>query len=340
MTSVSAKAAMFERLGGAEVLELRSVDVPAPGPREIRIRVNAIGLNRSEAMFREGWHPIKPELPSRIGYEAAGIVESVGEGVSGFAAGDRVSTLPIMSLNARGAYGEMFTVPAELAVHTPPELSDEEAAALWSSYMTAYGMIIDLVNIEQGDWVLITAASSSLGPPMLQMLAMLGARVIATTRTRAKADAIRGMGAEHVIVTEEEDLASRVREITDGSGVRFAFDPIAGPMIDTLANVTAPYGTIIIYGVLDFAPADVPIMPLIGKNLAILGFAMLLEDKPERNERAFAFIREGVRRGQLKPVIGKRFPLDQIREAAAFLDSLQQIGKIIVLPDPPEQRIA
>ena len=324
---------MFDRLGGAEVLALRDVDVPAPGPGEVRIAVGAIGLNRSEAMFREGWHPLKPQLPSRLGYEAAGRIESVGEGVSGFAPGDRVATMPVMAINARGAYGEMLTVPARLVVASPPELRDEEVAALWSSYMTAYAMLIELVKIAPGDWVLVTAASSSLGPPIFQMLVMLGARTIAVTRTRAKAAAILAMGAAHVIVTDEADLAAEVARITAGSGVRFVFDPIGGPIVDALARATAPYGTIVLYGVLDFAPVPLPIQPLIEKNLALVGFAMMLEDRPERNDRAIAFIRKGVSQGTLKPLVGKRFPLDKIGEAAAYLDSMQQIGKVVVAVD-------
>lgn len=336
MSSVQAKAVTFSKLGGTDVLELRDVDVPAPGPGEIRVRIKAFGLNRSEAMFRQGWHPIKPQLPSRIGYEAAGVVESVGEGVTDFAPGDRVSTLPIMELNARGAWGELFTIPARLAVHSPPELSDEETAGLWSSYLTAYGMLVDLVQISQGDWVLVTAASSSLGAPVFQILSMLGARVIATTRSRAKADAVLAMGADHVIVTDEEDLAARVMEITEGAGARFVFDPIGGPIVAELAAVTAPYGTIVLYGIMDFAAVDLPIMPLIGKNLSILGYAMLLDDRPERNARAFAFIREGATSGKLKPLIGHLYPLDRIAEAAALLDSMQHVGKVVVVPNPAE----
>jgi NADPH:quinone reductase-like Zn-dependent oxidoreductase len=335
MDVVHAKAAVFDHAGGADVIELRSVAVPAPQDGEVRVRINAIGLNRSEAMFREGWHPVQPDFPSRLGYEAAGVVESIGAGVTRFAAGDRVSTLPIMELNARGAYGEMFTVPAALVVESPPELSDEETAALWSSYMTAYGMVVELVKIEAGDWILVTAASSSLGPPIMQILAQLGARVIATTRGREKAEAIRAMGAEHVVVTGDEDLAERVMAITGGRGVRFVFDPVAGPLVETLAQVTQPYGAIVLYGVLDFEAAPLPIMPVIGKNLSIIGYAMMLEDQPERNERAIAFIREGVRAGTLKPLLGKRFPLDEIRNAARYFDSMQQIGKIIVVPDRP-----
>src|ERR1700761_345303 len=133
---MKARAAMFDTVGDASVLTLREVDVPDPAGNEVRIRVHAFGLNRSEAMFRQGWHPVKPLLPSRIGYEAAGIVESVGPGVTQFAPGDAVSTLPIMALNACGAYGELLTVPSKYVAANPPELSMGESASLWSSYMT------------------------------------------------------------------------------------------------------------------------------------------------------------------------------------------------------------
>lgn len=330
--TVDVKAAVFEKLGGAEVIELKTVKQAPPGAGEIQIKVNAIGLNRSEAMWREGWHPLKPNFPSRIGYEAAGVVDAVGPGVTGFFVGDRVSTLPIMELNAFGAYAERFNAPIEYVVPSPKELSDEDVAALWSSYMTAYGMVIELVKVEKGDWAVVTAASSSLGAPVIQMLKMLGAKVIATTRGRDKADAVRAMGADHVIVTGEEDLVARVNEITGGAGANFAFDPIAGPIIETLAELMAPYGTIVLYGVLDFAPVNVPVMQLLPKNLSLLGYAMYLADRPERNARNIAFIRDGVAKGQLKPIIGKRFALDDIREACAYLDSMAQIGKVVVLP--------
>lgn len=138
MVTTKARAAIFDQVGGSVGLEARIIDVPGPSPGEVRIRVDAIGLNRSEAMFRAGWHPVKPVLPSRIGYEAAGRIESLGQGVTDFAVGDNVSTLPITELNAYGAYGELFNAPGALVVASPPELSAVEAASLWSSYMTAF----------------------------------------------------------------------------------------------------------------------------------------------------------------------------------------------------------
>jgi len=328
-----ARAALFHEVGDSEVLRLEQVDVPEPGPGEIRLRISAFGLNRSEAMFRQGWHPVKPQLPSRIGYEAAGIVESVGQGVTEFAVGDHVGTLPIMELNPYGAWGELMIVPVHWATLTPPGLDALESASLWSSYMTAYAGLVDLVSIKVGNYVLVTAASSSVGPPAIQILKMLGARVIATTRGRTKGEAIRAMGADHVIVTDEEDLVRRVNEITGNAGVQFVFDPIGGPAIEQLTKITAPYGTIILYGVLSFDPAPLPLGDVVSKNLNLLGFAMMLEDRPERNARAIQFIRDGVKTGKLRPLIAKSFTLDEVVNASRYLDSMQQIGKVVVQVD-------
>jgi NADPH:quinone reductase len=326
---MKARVAVFDACGEGSVLQLRDVDVADPAENEVRIRVSAFGLNRSESMYRRGWHPVKPVLPSRIGYEGTGIVESVGAGVTQFAPGDAVSTLPSMVLNTCGAYGELFTVPAQYVVKNPPELSMEEVASLWSSYMTAYAGLVELASIKPGDFVLLTAASSSLGLAAIQVVNMLGARPIAVTSKRAKAQAIRDVGAEHVIVTEDEDLIARVGQIT-GAGAQVVFDPVAGPAVEKLAAAAAPYGTIILYGVLDFAAAQLPVRPLVQKNLTMRGFAMYLEDRPDRNERAIAFIREGVSQGKLRPVVGKRFALESVAEASAYADSMQHIGKVVV----------
>ncbi|WP_176593961.1 zinc-dependent alcohol dehydrogenase family protein [Sphingobium sp. EM0848] len=324
------KAAVLHELGGPEVLKLATVDVPNPGPGEIRILISAFGLNRSEALFREGRLQLKPVLPSRIGYEAAGIVESVGPGVTEFAVGDSVATLPRMQTNVCGAYGEAMTVPARFAVKSPAGLDRVECAALWSGYMTAYAGLVDLAPVQRGDFVLITAASSSLGPAAIQIVRLLGAHAIAVTRRREKAAAIARSGPADIIVTDEENLGDRVRQITDGRGVSLVFDPVGGPTVSTLAEMTAPYGTIIIYGSLDASPAELPVRALIGRNIAIRGLGLYLEDKPDRLRRGVAFIQEGVANGLLRPLIAERYKLDQIVEAAKSMDAMNHVGKIVV----------
>ena len=137
------------------------MDVGAPGPGELRLRAHALGLNRAESMFRSGMYLEEPTLPARLGYEVAGTVDAVGEGVTGFAVGDKVSTIPAFSLNQYGVYGDQVIVPAAATVKHPSNLSWQEAAAIWMQYLTAYGALIEVAPLVPGDAVIITAASSS-----------------------------------------------------------------------------------------------------------------------------------------------------------------------------------
>lgn len=326
-----AQAVVFHELGGPEVLRVETVDVPDPGPGEVRIRVEAFGFNRAEALFRHALYPDKkPVMPSRIGFEAVGRVESVGPGVEGFAIDSRVATLPMMELNKRGCYGELVTVPAVTVVEAAPELDILENASLWSAYMTAYVGLIDLVSIKEGDFVLVTAASSSCGPPAIQVANMMGAKPIAVTRSRAKAAAIEAMGPYATIVTEDEDLVGRIAQITGGRGVQVVFDPVGGPGVEKLIDVLANYGTFILYGLMDFTPALMPMTQMMTKNMTMSAYALYLFEKPERDARAIAFIRDGVTKGALKPIISKIFELREIVAAATYFDQMQQIGKVVV----------
>jgi NADPH:quinone reductase len=153
-----ARVIRFHKTGGPEVLQIDEVDVGAPGRGELRLRVHAFGLNRAEAMFRSGMYLEQPKLPGRLGYEAAGTVEAIGEGVTGFAIGDKVSTIPAFSMNQYSVYGEQ-AIPAAATVKHPDNLSWEQAAAIWMQYLTAYGALIDVAQLVPGDAVIITAAS-------------------------------------------------------------------------------------------------------------------------------------------------------------------------------------
>ena len=226
----------FHRTGGPEVLQLDELDIGAPKAGEIRLRVRALGLNRAEAMFRSGAYLETPSLPAKLGYEAAGEIEAIGEGVSGFAVGDAVSTIPAFSMNEYGVYGDTAIVPAHAVVKHPANLSWSEAAAIWMQYLTAYGALIECGGLAKGDAVIITAASSSVGLAAIQIVNSLGGTPIATTRTSAKRDALLQAGAKHVIATEEQDLAAEVMRLTDGKGARIAFDPVCGPGVEALAT--------------------------------------------------------------------------------------------------------
>lgn len=325
------KIVRFHTTGSADVLQLEDLSTPEPAEGEVRIKVEAIGLNRAEIMFREGQYLDKPELPARIGYEAAGVIDAIGSGVSGFQLGDRVSTIPAFSMNKYGVYGEVAIVPIHAVAHYPDNLSPQEGTAIWMQYLTAYGALIEYGQLKSQDFVLITAASSSVGYAAIQIVKSAGAVAIATTRGAAKKQQLLDGGADHVIVTDEEDLPSRVREITAGHGADIIFDPIAGPQLEILAQAAARGATIFEYGALSRAATPFPLFAAIGQGLSIRGYTLFeITSNPEKLEYGKRFVYEGLQSEKLKPVIDRTFTLDNIVEAHRYMESNQQNGKIVV----------
>lgn len=321
----------FHKTGGPEVLQIDTLEVPPPGAGEVRIKVKALGLNRAESMFRSGKYLEEPKFPSKLGYEASGIIESIGQGVTGLKPGDAVSIVPPPSQGKYGVYGEIATVPAQFVVKNPSSLSFTEAAATWMQYMTAYGALIDISEIKKGDFVVITAASSSVGLAAIQLCNMVGATSIATTRTGKKRQALKDAGAAHVIATQEEDLAARLKEITGGKGARIVFDPIGGKTVLTLAEGMAHGGILFQYGALSPDPTPFPLFTAIHNGLCMRGYTLFeIVNVPARFEKAKKYILDGVASGKLKPIIAKTFPLEDIVEAHRYLESNQQFGKIVV----------
>lgn len=317
--------------GGPEVLRYEEVAPVEPGPGEISIAVKAIGLNRSESMFRVGNHIEKARFPARLGFEASGTISAIGSGVVGWAIGDRVSVVPPPSVSKWGTYGETATVPAAYVARIPDGVSWTDAAATWMANITAYGGLIDLAGLRAGDAVIILAASSSVGLAAIQVAKAVGAVSIAATRTSAKADALKRAGAEHVVATGEEDLATRVMEITGGKGARVAFDPVAGSGIVKVCEAMAQYGTIVIYGHLDADTTPLPLFPLIAKGLTLRGFTFReIAIDPERLAKAKSFITKGLADGALRPVIDRVFEFDDLVAAHRYLESNVQFGKIVV----------
>jgi NADPH:quinone reductase-like Zn-dependent oxidoreductase len=316
--------------GGPEVLKFEDLDLGVPRAGEVRIRVEAIGLNRSEAMYRRGAYPIPPKLPSPMGYEACGILEAAGPGVEGFAVGERVCVLPSYRLGEYGVYGEQAIVPARSVLKAPPGLTPVQAASIWMQYFTAFA-IVEFGKIGLGDYVLIPAASSSVGLAAIQLANWTGAVPIAATRHSTKAQALIEQGAKHVVATAETDLVTEVQRITGGKGARVIFDPVGGPFVEKLAAAAAEEGIIFIYGGLSGEATPYPHWPAALKGLSLRGWvASSIWGKPERFARVRDVILQGLASQRLRPVVARTFPLSQIVEAHRFLESNQQIGKIVV----------
>jgi NADPH:quinone reductase-like Zn-dependent oxidoreductase len=326
-----ARVVRFHQLGGPEVLSIEEVAVPAPGPGEVRIRVKALGLNRAEAMLRTGNYIETATFPSGLGFEAAGIVDAVGEGVADLKAGDAVSVVPPLSQLRWPAYGELATFPAAHVVKHPPALGFEAAAAVWMQYVTAYGALIDIARLQPKDFVVVTAASSSVGLAAIQIARMVGATPIAVTRTSEKKQALLEAGATHVIASAEEDLLARLEAIAGTGGVRVVFDPIGGPAFVPLTAAMARGGILIEYGALSPEPTPFPLFAVLGKSLTLRGYLVHeITGDPIRLQAAKTFVLGGLESGVLKPIIAKVFPFEEIVAAHCYLESNQQFGKIVV----------
>jgi NADPH:quinone reductase-like Zn-dependent oxidoreductase len=324
------KVVRFHEYGGPEQLRIEELDVGAPGSGEVRIRVEAIGLNRSEAMFRAGKYLPASGFPSLIGYEGVGIVEALGSDVRSFSPGDRVCVIPNFRLGEYGLYGEHAIVPVRSLIAPAPGLGVVELASIWMQYFTALA-IYDVGHATVGDAILIRAASSSVGLAAIQLANWAGAVPIAATRTAAKTAALKAHGAKYVIATEESDLVEEVKRVTGGKGVRVVFDPVGGPTVESLAQAAAEEGIIIIYGGLSGQPTPYPHWPAALKGLSLRGWvASAIWNKPEKFARYRDLILHGLSEGHLKPVIARTFPLEQIAEAHRYLESNQQLGKIVV----------
>jgi NADPH:quinone reductase-like Zn-dependent oxidoreductase len=321
----------FAQAGGPEVLEFIETQVPAPGPREVRIEVKAIGINRAESMWRNDKYIEPVKFPAGLGYEAAGIVDAVGKDVTEIAVGDAVSTIPAFSLNQYFTYGEVILVPDHAVVKHPRSLSFVEAASVWMMFITAYGALIQDAKVTKGDFVLIPAASSSVGLAAIQIANYAGATPIALTRTSDKKKRLHEAGAAHVIATQEQDMVAEVMRVTNGNGARVAFDPVGGADFPRLISALADQGIVYLYGALSEVDTPLPVLEMIRKMPTVKGYSIrLVTGDQTRRKVAVEYVSKGLASGALKPVIDRTFTFDEMADAHRYLEQNGQFGKIVV----------
>jgi NADPH:quinone reductase-like Zn-dependent oxidoreductase len=319
------------KAGGPDVLEFVKSEVGAPGPHEVRIKVKAIGINRAESMWRNDQYIEPVKFPAGLGYEAAGLVDAVGNDVKNLTAGDPVNVIPSFSMNDYFTYGEVIIAPDYAVVKHPKSLSFAEAASLWMMFMTPYGALIEDAKIMKGDFVMISAASSSVGLAAIQLTNYAGATPIALTRTSAKSKQLFSAGAAHVIATEEIDMVKEVMRITGGAGARVAFDSIGGPNFPKFISALAFQGIVYIYGALGDGMTPIPVLQMIAKMPTIKAHNIwLTSGDPARQKAAVEFILKGIKAGALKPVIDRTFKFNDMVEVHRYLEKNSQFGKIIV----------
>ncbi|WOP38642.1 zinc-dependent alcohol dehydrogenase family protein [Streptomyces sp. Li-HN-5-13] len=325
----TAPTVLFHEIGGPDVLTVEEVELPAPKPGEVLVKVEALGLNRAEALFRAGKYYYQPTLPgSRNGYEAAGVVETVGEGVTAFAPGDPVIAAANFELSAHGVYGERVVLPASALVPRSAGVDAVTAAAVWVTYTTAYGALIERAGLVPGSRVLITGASSGVGTAAIQVARRAGAIPIVTTRTAAKRQRLLDLGAEHVVVSGEEDVVKETRRLTGGRGVDIVLDAVGGSGFAVLGEAVVQDGTLVSYGWLDEQPILLPTQ----WPLTVHGYANFAVTGTEVGRRRAAhYVNSGLADGTLRPVIGEVFDgLDRVRDAHRLMESNGHTGKIVV----------
>ncbi|MEO2228653.1 zinc-dependent alcohol dehydrogenase family protein [Escherichia coli] len=321
----------FDAFGDAGVLHIEQFTSPQPGPGEVRLRIKAIGINRAEVLFRAGLYVGDPVFPSQLGYEAAGVIEAIGEEVSGWSAGDRVSVIPAFAIDAYGLYGEVALAPARALSRVPDSMSWTDAAAVWMQYGTAWGGLIQQAKLQAGETVLIPAASSSVGLAAIQIARMTGAIPIALTRRSDKAPGLIEAGAAAVIATEEQDLVAEVMKLTQGKGAHVAFDPVGGPAFTTLVEAMATGGRVVIYGSLSPEATPLPLVNLMLRDITLRGYAFAYDmHQDSKLEAMKTYVLSGLTAGALRPKIAKTFTFDEIADAHRFIESNTHSGKVIV----------
>ena len=326
-----AKIVRFHEIGGPEVLRIEEETPKQPGKGEVRIKVQAVGLNRAESMFIRGQYLEPPNFPAGVGYEAAGVVEAVGTDVDTHWLGKRVAVIPAFSMNHYAMLGEEVIAPVAALGEYPAKLSPVEGAAIWMQYLTAYGALVSIAHLAKGDFVVITAASSSVGVAAIEIAKAEGAVSIAATRRSSKKAELLALGADHVIATEEEDFVARVNEITGGKGARVIFDPIAGPFLQKLAEAAAPGGIVFQYGWLSLEPTPFPLFTVLPKGVSIRGYSLLgITLDPDKLPAGKKYVFDRLADGRFHPKIAKTFPFAQVVEAFKYLESNAQIGKVVI----------
>ncbi len=315
------------RAGGPEVLEAIEVDRPVAGPGQLLVRNEAIGLNFIDTYQRSGLYPL--QFPAVLGQEAAGVVEAAGPGVTRFKAGDRVAYSGQL-----GAYAQYQVVSAERAVALPDAVSFEAAAASLLKGMTTEFLVRRCYPVQAGETVLVHAAAGGVGTLLVQWLKALGAEVIGTVGSDAKAALARRLGCDQVIFYRHEDVAARVREITGGAGVPVAYDSVGKDTFEATLKSLARRGMFVSFGNASGAvPAFEPLRLSRAGSLfltrpTLYDYIATTAELDESSGELFAMIASG----KLVVEIGQRFKLADARQAHEALESRNTIGASVLLP--------
>ena len=314
------KAIRVHELGGAEKLTLEEIEKPTPAADEVLVKTAAAGINYADTMMRSGNYLTKPDLPFTLGYEAAGIIEAVGENVTNLNIGQRV-----LATTSSGGYAEFATAKAAMTMPIPDELGFGEATALLVQGLTALGL---LNETQSGQTILIHAAAGGVGTLLVQLAKHKGLRVIGTASSEQKLELVASLGADFAINYSEDDWTDEVLKATDGKGVDWLIEMVGGEIVAKNLKVLAKHGTMWIYGAASGEDFKVSVLSLMAKNHAIRGYWLMNESVENR----IKFTKEllgHLGAGRLKIQVTE-FPLEQAKEAHEAIEGRKTTGKVIL----------
>jgi NADPH:quinone reductase-like Zn-dependent oxidoreductase len=334
------RQAVIPRHGGADVFEMREAPEPVPGSGEVRIRVRAAGVNFADILARIGLYPDAPRPPVVVGYEVAGVIDGVGEGVTGLREGDRV-----VALTRFGGYAESLVVPATQAYHFPDRLSDAEAAAVPVTYLTASIALYRMAALTAGETVLVHNAGGGLGIAATQLARLRRATVIGTA-SAGKHDALRRFGVDHAIDYRHGDVEADVSRLTRGRGVDVILDSIGGRSFGASYRMLAPLGRLVLLGISSvsgekrsawrvlrgwWAMTSFEPLSLINRNRGVFGLNLghLWDERP-RLQPLMELMMSELGAGRLEPVVARTFPLERAADAHRFIQSRSNVGKVVL----------
>ncbi len=322
------KAVRMHEAGGPAVLKYEDCPSPTPGPGQVLIDVQAVGVNFADTMVRSGIIP-SPSLPATVGREAAGIVSATGEGVTEASVGDLVTYYGVTT----GAYAQQVVVPARVTVKIPDGLDARAGAAVILQGMTAHYLAHSSYPLKPGDSALVHAGAGGTGLLLIQMAKRAGAYVFATVSTDDKAALAREAGADRAIVYTREDFAEEIKKATDDRGVDAVYDSVGKDTVEKGLSCLAPRGCLVMYG-----RASGPVPPIdvasLGRHSMFLGTAQLNDYTATREELVWRAgeVMGWVASGELKLRIGGTFPLAEASEAHRQLEGRQSTGKLLLIP--------
>ncbi len=342
------EAVVLREHGGPEVLARETIDIPEPGPREVRVRVRAVALNHLDLWVRRGLPHLKLEYPHRLGADIVGEVEALGPGARGAKVGDRIVVSPgvscgvcerclsgqdtlcrsfgILGEHTQGGYSRHVVVPDANLLPYPGELPFTQVAAVPLVFLTAWQMVVDKARVRPGQTVLVQAAGSGVSSAAIQVAKLYGAHVIATAGSDAKADRARQLGADHVINSKTQDFVAEVKRLTGKRGADVVIEHVGGEVMAKSVLATSSGGRIVTCGATAGYEPKIDLRHVFFRQIEILGSTM-------GSKGSLFGILEHVKAGRLKPVVDRVLPLWDAREAHRALEARETFGKVVLEVD-------